>query len=60
MRYAVVYEKSANGCGAYILGEAVELHIRTMREDGDPIPELFHEAGMPEVASRLPRPVPAT
>jgi predicted RNase H-like HicB family nuclease len=30
--------------------EAVELHLESMREDGDPIPVPFHVADMLEVA----------
>jgi predicted RNase H-like HicB family nuclease len=30
--------------------EAVELHLESMREDGDPIPTPFHVADMLEVA----------
>jgi predicted RNase H-like HicB family nuclease len=58
MTYPVIYEKSANGWGAYLpdlpgcvalgftldetkrlIQEAVELHLRSLREDGDAIPE---------------------
>ena len=61
MKYPVIYEKSANGWGAYIpdlpgcvalgftldetkrlIQESLELHLRSMREDGDPIPEPAH------------------
>ena len=57
MKYAVIFEKSANGYGAYVpdlpgcvavgdtieetqklIGEAIELHLEGMREDGEPIP----------------------
>jgi predicted RNase H-like HicB family nuclease len=57
-RYAVVFEKSNTGYGAYIpdlpgcvavgrsleetkrlIHEAMEIHLASMREDGDPIPE---------------------
>ncbi len=57
MKYAVVFEKSSNGYGAYVpdlpgcvavgdtleetrrlIGEAIELHLQGMREDGEPIP----------------------
>jgi len=30
--------------------EAIEAHLRAMREDGDPIPEPSHSADMLEVA----------
>ena len=58
MKYAVIYEKSANGYSAYVpdlpgcvaagatmeetaglIRGAMALHLETMREDGDPIPE---------------------
>ena len=58
MKYAVVFEKSETGWGAYLpdlpgcvavdstfegckklIGEAVNLHLATMRADGDDIPE---------------------
>ncbi len=57
MKYAVIFEKSANGYGAYVpdlpgcvavgdtleetqrlIREAIELHLRGMKEDGEPIP----------------------
>jgi predicted RNase H-like HicB family nuclease len=57
-KYAVFFEKSSTGYGAYIpdlpgcvatgrtldetkklIHEAMELHLASMREDGDPIPE---------------------
>jgi predicted RNase H-like HicB family nuclease len=69
MKYPVIYEKSANGWGAYIpdlpgcvalgftldetkrlIQEAIELHLRAMREDGDPIPEPSHIVDVLEVA----------
>jgi predicted RNase H-like HicB family nuclease len=72
MRYPVIYEKPANGWGAYIpdlpgcvaLGftleetkqfilESLELHLRSMREDGDPIPEPPHIVDVLEVAIQL-------
>jgi len=58
MKYAVIFEKSSNGYGAYVpdlpgcvavgdtldetqrlIREAIELHLRGMREDGEPIPK---------------------
>ena len=58
MKYAVIYEKSSDGYGAYVpdlpgcvavgdtleetqrlIREASELHLRGMREDGEPIPK---------------------
>lgn len=58
MKYAVIFEKSANGYGAYVpdlpgcvavgdtleqtqtlIREAIELHLKGMREDGEPIPK---------------------
>jgi predicted RNase H-like HicB family nuclease len=61
MTYPVIYEKSANGWGAYLpdlpgcvalgftleetkrlIRESLALHLRAMREDGDPIPEPSH------------------
>jgi predicted RNase H-like HicB family nuclease len=58
MKYAVIYEKSSDGYGAYVpdlpgcvavgdtleetqrlIREAIELHLRGMREDGEPIPK---------------------
>ena len=69
MKYPVIYEKSANGRGAYIpdlpgcvapgftldetkrlIQESVALHLRAMREDGDPIPEPSHIVDVLEVA----------
>lgn len=69
MTYAVVYEKSSNGWGAYIpdlpgcvalglsldetkrlISESADIHLRSLREDGDPIPEPSHLVGMLEVA----------
>ena len=69
MKYPVIYEKSANGWGAYIpdlpgcvalgftldetkrlIQESVELHLRSMREDGDTIPEPSHVVDVLEVA----------
>jgi predicted RNase H-like HicB family nuclease len=60
-RYAVFFEKSSTGYGAYIpdlpgcvatghtleetkqlIHEAMEMHLRSMREDGDEIPEPSH------------------
>jgi predicted RNase H-like HicB family nuclease len=68
-KYAVVFEKSKTGYGAYVpdlpgciatgrtldltrqrMQEAVELHLRAMREDGDPIPEPSHIVDVLEVA----------
>jgi predicted RNase H-like HicB family nuclease len=69
-KYAVVFEKSRNGYGAYApdlpgciatgktleqtrarMQKAIELHLKSMREDGDPIPEPSHVAvDMLEVA----------
>jgi predicted RNase H-like HicB family nuclease len=68
-KYAVVFEKSKTGYGAYVpdlpgciatgrtldltrkrMQEAIELHLRAMREDGDPIPEPSHIVDVPEVA----------
>jgi predicted RNase H-like HicB family nuclease len=67
-RYPVIYEKSANGCGAYIpdlpgcvalgftldetkrlIRESLEIHLRSMREDGDAIPEPSHVVDVLEV-----------
>ena len=58
MKYAVIFEKSSNGYGAYVpdlrgcvavgdtleetqrlIREAIELHLKGMREDGDAIPK---------------------
>ena len=69
MKYPVIYEKSANGWGAYIpdlpgcvalgstlqetkrlMQESIELHLRAMREDSDPIPEPSHIVDVLEVA----------
>ena len=69
MRYPVIYEKSANGWGAYIpdlpgcvalgftldetkrlIQEGLETHLRSMREDGDPIPEPSLVVDVLEVA----------
>lgn len=60
-KYAVLFEKSATGFGAYVpdppgciatgrtlaitrrrMAEALAIHLRAMREDGDPIPEPSH------------------
>ena len=60
-RYPVIYEKSANGWGAYIpdlpgcvalgftldetkhlIRESLEIHVHSMREDRDTIPEPSH------------------
>jgi predicted RNase H-like HicB family nuclease len=60
-KYAVFFEKSATGYGAYApdlpgciatgktlevtrrrMAEAIAIHLRSMREDGDPIPEPSH------------------
>ncbi len=60
-KYAVVFEKSATGYGAYApdlpgciatgktleitrrrMAEALAIHLRAMRDDGDPIPEPSH------------------
>ena len=68
-KYAVVFEKSKTGYGAYVpdlpgciatgrtleltrkrIQEATELHLRAMREDGDPIPEPSHIVDVLEVA----------
>jgi predicted RNase H-like HicB family nuclease len=68
-KYAVVFEKSKTGYGAYVpdlpgciatgrtleltrkrMQEAIELHLRAMREDGDPIPEPSHIVDVLEVA----------
>lgn len=57
MKYAVIFERSSNGYGAYVpdlpgcvavgdtldetqqlIREAIELHLKGMREDGEPIP----------------------
>jgi predicted RNA binding protein YcfA (HicA-like mRNA interferase family)/predicted RNase H-like HicB family nuclease len=70
MRYPVIYEKSANGWGAYIpdlpgcvalgftldetkrlIRESLEIHLRSMREDGDPIPEPSHVVDVLEVVN---------
>ncbi|MCX6592255.1 MAG: type II toxin-antitoxin system HicB family antitoxin [Acidobacteria bacterium] len=69
MRYAVVYEKSGNGWGAYVpdlpgcvalgfsldetkqlIQEALEIHLRSLREDGETIPEPSHLVDTLEVA----------
>ena len=69
MRYPVIYEKSANGWGAYLpdlpgcaalgftleetkrlIQKSAEIHLRSMREDGDPIPEPSHVVDVLEVA----------
>ena len=58
MKYGFVFEKSADGYGAYVpdlpgcaavgdsiedtkhlIEAAIQLHLATMRADGDPIPE---------------------
>ena len=58
MRYMVIVEKSASGCGAYVpdlpgcvaagktreevlhlIKEAIELHIESLEENGEPIPQ---------------------
>ena len=58
MKYAVIFEKSSSGYGAYVpdlpgcvavgdtleetqqlIKEAIQLHLKGMREDGDPIPQ---------------------
>jgi predicted RNase H-like HicB family nuclease len=68
-KYAVVFEKSKTGYGAYVpdlpgciatgrtleltrkrMQEAIELHLRAMREDGDPIPKPSHRVDVLEVA----------
>jgi predicted RNase H-like HicB family nuclease len=68
-KYAVIFEKSSTGYGAYSpdlpgviatgrtlektrqrMQEAMEFHLRGMREDGDPIPKPSHVADMLEVA----------
>jgi len=60
-RYAVLFEKSETGYGAYApdlpgciatgttmeltrqrMAEAIAVHLRAVREDGDPIPEPSH------------------
>ncbi len=60
-KYAVFFEKSATGYGAYapdlpgcvavgdtleetrkLMEEAMAIHLKSMREDGDPIPEPSH------------------
>ena len=65
MKYSPIYEKSANGWGAYIpdlpgcvalgftleetkrlIQEPEEIHLRVIRDDGDPIPEPSHEPGI--------------
>ncbi len=59
--YPVIFEKSANGYGAYVpdlpgciatgrtlaiirrrITEAISIHLRSMRKDGDPIPAPSH------------------
>jgi predicted RNase H-like HicB family nuclease len=69
-KYAVIFEKSENGYGAYapdlpgciavgdtieetksLMKRAIELHLASMREDGDPIPEPSHAADMLEVVT---------
>jgi predicted RNase H-like HicB family nuclease len=68
-KYAVVFEKSKTGYGAYapdlpgcvalgsafketkrLMQEALELHLRALREDGDPIPRPSHRVEVLEVA----------
>jgi len=68
-KYAVVFEKSRTGYGAYApdlpgciatgktlaltrkrMQEAIDMHLRAMREDGDPIPEPSHIVDVLEVA----------
>lgn len=68
-RYAVIFEKSSHGYGAYSpdlpgciatgktlektrerMRSAIELHLKSMRKDGDIIPEPSHVADMLEVA----------
>ena len=60
-KYAVFFEKSSNGWGAYIpdlpgcvaagftieetrrlIHEALEIHLKSLREDGDQVPEPSH------------------
>jgi predicted RNase H-like HicB family nuclease len=69
MKYAVIYEKSSNGWGAFVpdlpgcvalgftleeaeqlIREALQQHLRAMREDGDPIPEPSHKVDTLEVS----------
>jgi hypothetical protein len=42
MKYVVIYEKTSTGCvaaGDLLMERAIEIHLASMREDGDAIPE---------------------
>ena len=65
MAYLVIVERGSNGYGAYVPGcavvadtrkevlklirEAIPLHLESLREHGDPIPEPFSTMGFVHV-----------
>lgn len=60
MRYMVILEQGENGVGAVgetkeevlrLIGEAVELHLEGLREEGLPIPEPSSSSEYVEVGS---------
>ena len=50
MRYVVIVEQGENGV-LRLLGEAVELHLEALREDGLPIPEPSSSSEYVEVGA---------
>ena len=48
-RYAVAHEPIAIGYSAFA-PDPIDIYLKSMREDGDPIPEPSHVADMVEVA----------